>query len=287
METTILDILANYTCSNLEDRIGFELDSVIAKEAALAYEEKNFVPCVACMDYTSLKITDTEASVAVFVDELLKKLKKHALPEVASVCVFPKYASIVKEHLSGTTIKTAVVGACFPSAQSFLEVKLAECKAAMEAGADEVDVVIAVGDVLERNYERVYQELLAIRQTCEGVTLKVILETGELKSIETIFHAALISAYAGADFVKTSSGKVPVNATPEAVYVICEALRQFHARTGKMVGVKVAGGISKLQSAIRYAVVVRRVLGGVWLLPRYFRIGSSQLLEDVIVEQGK
>ena len=147
-----------------------------------------------------------------------------------------------------------------------------------------MDVVISVGDVLERNYEKVYKELVAIREACAGVILKVILETGELKTIESVFNASLIGAYAGADFIKTSTGKVPVNATPETVYMICEALRQFHAQTGRMVGIKVAGGITKIQNAIRYLTIVKHILGEQWLTPAYFRIGTSQLLEDVLKE---
>lgn len=283
----ILEILAAYTCSDLDDRIVFELDGVIEKEIAPAYCNEYFERCIACMDYTSLKVTDTENSIDIFVAELLKRLKKNNLPEVAAICVFPRYVSRVKERLNGTSIKTAVVGAGFPFSQTFLSVKLAECKAAIEAGADEVDVVISVGDILEKNYEKAYRELVAIRETCEGCILKVILETGELKGIGSIFNATLISAYAGADFVKTSTGKVPVNATPESVYVMCEAVRQFYAQTGKKVGIKVAGGVSKVQNAIRYLIITRHILGEEWLHPDYFRIGTSQLLEDILKEMKK
>lgn len=280
----IVETLAAYGYSNLEDRIEFELDGVIEKEIAPAYCNENFELCVSCMDYTTLKVTDTEKSVAAFVTELLKKIKKNALPDVASVCVFPRFAPIVKAGLTGTSIKTNAVGACFPAAQTFLDVKLAECKEAIAAGADEIDVVISVGDVLERNYEQVYKELVAIREACAGVVLKVILETGELKTIESIFYASLIGAYAGADFIKTSTGKVPMNATPEAVYVICEALRKYYDQTGKMVGIKVSGGITKVQNAIRYLTIVKHVLGEAWINPNYFRIGTSQLLEDILKE---
>lgn len=280
----IVETLAAYGYSNLEDRIEFELDGVIEKEIAPAYCNENFELCVSCMDYTTLKVTDSEKSVTAFVTELLKKIKKNTLPDVASVCVFPRFAPVVKAGLAGTPIKTTVVGACFPAAQTFLDVKLAECKEAIAAGADEIDVVIPVGEVLERNYEQVYKELVAIREACAVVVLKVILETGELKTIESIFNASLLGAYAGADFIKTSTGKVPMNATPEAVYVICEALRQFHVQTGKMVGIKVAGGITKVQNAIRYLTIVKHVLGEAWISPKYFRIGTSQLLEDVLKE---
>jgi deoxyribose-phosphate aldolase len=236
------------------------------------------------MDYTTLKLADTETTVTNFVADLLKKLKKFNLKEVASVCVAPTFAPIVRELLESTEIRTDVVAGNFPYAQTFMEVKLLECKMAIAAGAQEIDVVMSVGDMLEKNYERVYQELVAIRQAAEGVKLKVILEVGELKSVEVIFQAALIAAYAGADFIKTSTGKVPVNATPESVYVICEAIRQYYVKTGKRVGLKVAGGVTKVQSAIGYLAIVNHVLGREWLTPDYFRIGASQLTDNLIKE---
>ncbi len=280
----ISEILSGYNCVNLEDRIQFELDGVVEKEIKQDYCIENLEFCTTCMDYTTLKVSDTEASVHHFVAELLKKLKKFGLNNVAAVCVFPNYAGIVREELKDTDIKTAVVAGNFPNSQTFTEIKLAECRMAIEAGAQEVDVVVSVGDILEKNYEKVYQELKAIRNVCEGVCLKVILETGELKDVESIFNASLVAAYAGADFIKTSTGKVPVNATPESVYVMCEAVKQYYAQTGKKVGVKVAGGVSKAQNAIRYLTIVNHVLGKEWLTPRYFRLGASQLMEDIIKE---
>lgn len=280
----ISEILSGYNCVNLEDRIQFDLDGVVEKEIKQAYCTENLEFCVACMDYTTLKVTDTEASVQHFIAELLKKLKKFGLKNVAAVCVFPNYAGIVREGLKDTDIRTAVVAGNFPNSQTFMEIKLAECKMAIGAGAQEVDVVVSVGDVLEKNYEKVYQELRAIRNVCEGVSLKVILETGELKDVESIFNASLVAAYAGADFIKTSTGKVPVNATPESVYVMCEAIKQYYAQTGKKVGLKIAGGVSKAQNAIRYVTIVSHVLGKEWLTPRYFRLGASQLMEDIVKE---
>lgn len=258
------------------------MDGVVEKEIKQAYCVENLEFCVSCMDYTTLRLTDTEESVKNFAIELLKKLKKFNLKGVAAVCVFPNFAGIVREVLQSTEIQTAVVAGNFPNAQTFTEIKLAECKMAIAAGAQEVDVVLSVGDILEKNYEKVYRELMAVRKVCEGVRLKVILETGELKDLETIFYASLVAAYAGADFIKTSTGKVPVNATPESVYVMCEAIKQYYAQTGRRVGLKVAGGISKAQNAIRYLTIVNHVLGSEWLTPYYFRIGASQLMEDVI-----
>lgn len=280
----ISEILAAYSWSNLEDRMQFELDGVVEKEVKQAYCRENLEFCVSCMDYTTLKVTDTESSVRTFVTDLLKKLKKCSLKEVAAVCVYPNFAAAVREVLKAADIKTAVVAGGFPSSQTFPELKLSECKMAIAAGAQEVDVVITVGDVLEKNYGKIYRELSAIRKVCEGVRLKVILETGELKDIESIFNASLVSMYAGADFIKTSTGKVPVNATPEAVYIMCDAIKQFYARTGKRVGLKVAGGVSKALNALRYLTIVNHILGSEWLTPYYFRIGTSQLLEDIIKE---
>ncbi len=279
---SISEIFTTYNCINLDDRIQFDLDGVVEKEIKQTYCVENLEFCISCMDYTTLKLTDTEDSVKNFVIELLKKLKKFNLKCVAAVCVFPNFAEVVREVLQSTEIQTAVVAGNFPNSQTFTEIKLAECKMAIAAGAQEVDVVISVGDMLEKNYEKVYRELKAIRKVCENVRLKVILETGELKDVETIFYASLIAAYAGADFIKTSTGKVPVNATPESVYVMCEALKQYYAQTGKRVGLKIAGGVSKAQNAIRYLTIVNHVLGSEWLTPSYFRIGASQLIEDVI-----
>jgi deoxyribose-phosphate aldolase len=280
----IAKILTAYNCVNLDERIQFELDGVVEKEIKQVYCAENLEFCLSCIDYTTLKLTDTEKSVKVFVTELLKKLKKFNLREVAAVCVFPNFARVVREALQGTGIQTAVVAGNFPSSQTFTEIKLAECKMAISAGAQEVDVVISVGDMLEKNYEKVFRELKAIRKVCETVRLKVILETGELKDVETIFYASLIAAYAGADFIKTSTGKVPVNATPESVYVMCEAIKQYFAQTGRRVGLKVAGGVSKAQNAIRYVTIVNHVLGSEWLAPYYFRIGASMLMDDVVKE---
>lgn len=280
----IVEELATHSWTNLEDRIQFELDGSVEKEIKQAYNVENLELCMSCMDYTTLKVSDTEKSVRNFVADLLKKLKKNNLKEVAAVCVFPNFASIVRDELKGTSIQTAVVAASFPFSQTFTEVKLNECKMAIAAGAQEVDVVVTVGDILEKNYEKVYQELKLIREACREVRLKVILETGELKDVESIFNASLIAAYAGADFIKTSTGKVPVNATPESVYIMCEAIKQYYATSGRRVGLKVAGGVSKAQNAVRYLTIVNHILGKEWLSPDYFRIGASQLMEDLTKE---
>lgn len=280
----ITNLLGDYSFSNIEDRMEFDLNGVVEKESKKVYLAENLKFCVSCIDYTTLRESDTLGSVTFFVEDLLKKLKKEDLRNVASVCVFPNFAPIVRQALSGHDIKTTVVAGGFPASQTFIELKLSECKMAIEAGAEEIDVVLSVGDILEKNYQKVYNELSAIRSVCKNVRLKVILETGELKSIENIFNASLIAMYAGADFIKTSTGKVPVNATPEAVYIMCNAIKQFKEKTGKTVGIKVAGGVAKAHNALRYLVIVNYVLGERWVSSDYFRIGSSKLLEDIIKE---
>ena len=237
------------------------------------------------IDLTTLRTEDNTATVSRFTQRVNAFEEEHGeLPNVAAICVYPKYVAVAREIMQATGIRTAAVAGNFPTAQTFTEIKLAECRMAIAAGAQEIDTVISVGDLLEKDYEAVYNDLHAIREACQGVTLKVILETGELKDIETIFNASLIAAYAGADFIKTSTGKVPVNATPESVYVMCEALRQFQAQAGKTVGIKIAGGVTKAQTAIRYMTIVRHVLGENWLTPATFRIGASHLMDDIVKE---
>ncbi|MDR0544611.1 MAG: deoxyribose-phosphate aldolase [Odoribacteraceae bacterium] len=257
------------------------LAGAIEKEAAAACSKENLALCLSCMDYTSLEPTDTEASLSAKIAALREKLRRDSLPPAAAVCVFPRFAGAARQALARSPIKTAVAGGGFPSAGTFARVKLLEYRCAIEAGAEEIDAVAPAGEILEKRYQQVYDELALAREACAGVTLKVIIETGELRDLEAIFRATLVCAHAGADFVKTSTGKTPVSATPEAVLAMCEALRLFYIRTGRRVGVKVAGGIAAHESAILYMTIVRRALGEEWLAPRHFRIGASRLLDDL------
>lgn len=276
------EMLKDYNVANIDEKIQFELDKVICKEEKQAFSFKNIELCVSCMDFTTLKPTDTVASVEAFILDMLKKQKKNDMPACAAVCVFPNFAAIAHEALKNTNIHTAVVAAGFPASQTFMKIKQEECRMAIEAGADEVDVVISVGDILEGNYQKAHEELCQLREICKDVKLKVILETGELKTSENIFNAALTAMYAGVDFIKTSTGKVSVNATPDAVFVMCEAIKQFYKKEGRMVGIKIAGGVSKTQNAIQYHTIVSHILGEKWMNKNYFRIGTSQLLGNAI-----
>ncbi|MGL5681612.1 MAG: deoxyribose-phosphate aldolase [Marinifilaceae bacterium] len=277
-------IIEAYNWANLDDRVMYTLDGVVERETKQAYTRDNLKQLVTYVDYTTLKATDNTKSVSNFIADLKKRLTKSKLPNVASICVFPNFITAVKQAIANDNIKACCVSGAFPASQSFLEVKLLECQLAVEAGAEEIDVVINVGELMAENYDEVMKELSLIREVCKGRTLKVILETGELKSLEMIFRAALIAMYAGADFIKTSSGKVAVNATGEAVYIMAEAIKAFYEATGKRVGIKVSGGIGKAMTALRYVTIVRLSLGAAWLTPELFRIGASSLLDDLLKE---
>lgn len=277
----IVTILENFVFDGIEERARFDIESVIERGLKLQYTPEGIKDCIRCMDYTTLTPRDTEESVEQFVYALNSKCSRIE-ERPAAICVFPNYASIVSKGLQGSGIKCAVVAAGFPASQTFFEVKRMECRMAIQSGADEVDIVIPVGKMIEGRHEEVFQELCELRNECSGVKLKVILETGELNDLKLIFMASLIAIHAGADFIKTSTGKVAVNATPEAVYVMASAARQYYEMYGKKVGIKVAGGVSTTVSALKYRSIVSYILGEEWITPDLFRIGTSKLLDDAI-----
>lgn len=239
--------------------------------------------CVAMLDVTTLDVKDTPKSVSDFTSNVLSKLSLAGLPPVASICVSPIFIDNVGVLLTDTPIAiTSVVGG-FPMAQTFIEVKVLECAMAIENGADEIDVVLNVGGVIEGDDDLVLSELVLLKEEIANeAILKVIIESGELKSLDNIRRAANIAIAAGADFVKTSTGKVPENATPEAVVEICYAIKEHFDKTGRMVGLKVAGGVSSVESLVMYYTIVEEILGVEWLTPQYFRVGASSLLDKII-----
>ena len=237
------------------------------------------------IDLTSLNTQDdssTARRLARLVNEFPKKFP--SLSSVAAICVYPALVEELRSHLLINQVKLAAVGACFPSSQSFLAVKLAECELLMSKGVDEIDVVISVGRLLSGDGEGVLKELLLIRDITKGVHLKVILETGILKSSENIRMASLIAMEAGADFIKTSTGKVEVGATPEAVYVMAKAIRDYFSRTGRAVGLKPSGGISSVYDALIYYTLISEILGEEWQTPRLLRFGASRLCNNLLSE---
>ena len=235
------------------------------------------------LDLTTLNPEDNNTTARKF-SNLLNAFPESfpGMPSVAAICVYPLLVEQIRQSLTAPGVKLAAVGAGFPSSQTFLAIKLAECGLLVKKGADEIDVVISVGRFLAGEYLAVLNELILIREATPGVKLKVILETGLLKSAANIRLASLIAMEAGANFIKTSTGKIPVAATPQAVNVMAKAIRDFYTLTGKVVGIKPAGGIVEVSDAIIYYYMITKLLGDDWLHPERFRIGASRLANNLL-----
>lgn len=284
-----MDYLKKYGYAPSSEAIGRSLEILAANMDKIA-SERVYKDCFSMMDLTTLKTDDTPASVLKLVKKVNDfQIERPDWPLPASVCVYPNFASVVKDaRLCDFNI--TVVSACFPSSQSFLEVKLKECEMAVAQGADEVDIVLALNAFLAGDYETAAEEIRQVRACIDKVAqsqgrqvhLKVILETGLLRVPEKIAIASFLAMEAGADFIKTSTGKVDVNATPTAAYVMCECIAKFHAATGKKIGFKPAGGISSAADALSYYSIVSSVLGKEWLNKNLFRFGVSRVANSLI-----
>ena len=264
---------------------------IIAQNLENVVSSEVLKECFSLMDVTTLHTEDTVQSVEKLVDKvnsLQRDYPQYPLP--ASVCVFPNFAATVAARRSDPRVHVTAVSSCFPTAQSFLEVKVRECELAVEGGADEIDIVLALNSFIAGDFETASREIREMkaaidRKAAEAgrkVVLKVILETGLLVTPERIAEASFLAMEAGADFIKTSTGKVSVNATPMAAYIMCECIRAFHAKTGRMVGFKAAGGISNAMDAVCYYSIVSSVLGKEWLNSAYFRFGVSRLANSLM-----
>jgi deoxyribose-phosphate aldolase len=237
------------------------------------------------IDLTSLNTTDSGETIRSLAGKAASfRYCFSDISSVAALCVFPNFVNIARESLGNSDIKLAVVSASFPTSQTFLEVRTLETEMAVRMGADEIDIVIPVGTFLEGDYEAVISQLMEIRKSAGETTLKVILETGLLKDERSIYRASILAMEAGADFVKTSTGKSPVSATPEAAWVMCRAIRDYWNETGIMIGFKPAGGIVTPDDAMVYYFIVRNMLGEKWLNSEYFRIGASRLANNILAE---
>lgn len=209
------------------------------------------------------------------------------LPNTAAVCVYPSMVSVAKAQLAGSNVKVASVSTAFPAGQAPMDVKIRDTKFAVEQGADEIDMVISRGKFHAGDYNFVFDEIAAIKEACGKARLKVILETGELGTLDKVRRASDIAMYAGADFIKTSTGKISVAATMPVTFVMLEAIKDFYYKTGTRVGMKPAGGISKAKLALHYLVMVKEVLGDAWLTNEWFRFGASSLANDVLMQLAK
>lgn len=240
-----------------------------------------------CIDQTSLNTTDTKESIWKFT-EIVNSFEGSdpEIGNVAAICVYPNFVQIVKESLTAD-LKIASVAGGFPSSQTFIEVKVAEVSLAIADGADEIDIVINAGLFLDEYYEEFCEEIMEIKEVCRDKTLKVILETGALITAKNIHNASILSMYSGADFLKTSTGKGYQGATPEAVFTMCHAIKSYYEETSNKIGIKVSGGVSTTEEAVKYYTIVKDILGDEWCNNDLFRIGTSRLAENLLNEIEK
>lgn len=244
------------------------------------------------IDLTTLKATDSPQSVADFTERVNAFDEEYPmLKNVAAICVYPNFAQVVRAVLDVTSVDIACVSGGFPASQTFNEVKIAETALAVDGGADEIDIVLNVGNFLDGDYEAVCDEIIEQKDACRDARLKVILETGALKTAEKIKKASVLSLYSGADFLKTSTGKEFPGASLEAAYVMCQCIKEYYEATGTMVGFKAAGGVATTEDAVKYYTIVKEVLGEEWLTNEYFRLGASRLannlLSDILGKETK
>ena len=253
-------------------------------------EVKKFL--MGSVELTTLKTTDSEESVLAFTERVNKFEDAYPdLPHVATICVYPCFAQIVSQSLEVEGVEVACVSGSFPSSQAVLEVKVAETALALKDGATEIDIVMSVGKYLSGDYEGVCDEIQELKCVCGDKKMKVILETGLLPSCADIKRASILAMYAGADYIKTSTGKLEPAATPEAAYVMCQAIKEYYEKTGIQIGFKPAGGLNSVMDAITMYTIVKEVLGEKWLTNQWFRMGTSRLanllLSEVLGEEVK
>lgn len=265
---------------------------IIDENLAEARTPENLRLCFSAIDLTTLNATDSPQSVARFTERVNSFEEDYGeLPHVAAICVYPNFAQVVRTVLDVSDVSVACVSGGFPSSQTFPEVKVAETALAVEGGANEIDIVMNLGNFLDDDWQEVCDEIDELKHSCRGARLKVILETGALRTAENIRNASVLALYSGADFLKTSTGKGYLGASLQAAYVMCCCIKEYYEKTGNRVGFKAAGGVATTEDALSYLCIVKAVLGDEWLTPEYFRIGASRLannlLGDILGEEVK
>ncbi len=285
MQSKYVLALSKYNTHIHDDEVMAKVDSLIGKKLGENDNIEIKKQLFHCIDLTTLKCTDTEESVMKFTEKVNEFVDKYPdLENVAAICVYPNMAEIVNDTLEADNVKIACVSGGFPSSQTFMEVKVAETAMALHTGAEEIDIVMPVGKFLCGDYEGMCDEIGELKDICGEKPLKVILETGVLRSASNIKKAAILTMYSGADFIKTSTGKETISATPEAAWVMCEAIKEYYKETGRKVGFKAAGGIDSVKKALAYYTIVKEVLGEEWLNNGLFRIGASRLANQLLSE---
>lgn len=282
------ELFAQYDCNLNDETIKQDIEKILAAHYAENNNVEVYKQCLNLIDLTSLNGTDTHAEIISMVEKVNGfKNAFPALPNVGAICVYPSMVSTVKKHLK-EDIGIASVAAGFPASQTFIEVKVAETAMAVMEGATEIDVVISIGKFLEGDYQEVYEELSELKATCRDAHLKVILETGALQTASNIKKASILAMASGADFIKTSTGKIPVAATLEATYVMCQAIKEWNEKTGTKVSYKPAGGIVSTEDAVKHYTIVKEILGKDWLNNTMFRFGASRLANNLLTSiEGK
>ena len=278
------ELYAQYNCDLKDADVKSAVEAILAKDFAKNNTVEVYKKCLNSIDLTSLLGTDTEEKIA----EMMRKVNDFPknfpnLPNVAAVCVYPSLVPVTREVLNKNNgVNIAAVAACFPASQSFIEVKVAETALTVKAGADEIDVVISLGKFMSGAHSEVYDELSELKAACKNAHLKVILESGSLRSAVEIKQASLLAMAAGADFIKTSTGKTEPAATLEAAYVMCGAIKEYCKKTGIKVGFKPAGGVSTTEEAVQFYTVVKAILGDEWMNNKLFRFGASRLANNLL-----
>ena len=261
-----------------------KIDNIL-KENIIEKNEINLLKRIFnLIDLTSLEGADTSAKIEGMCERVLELENIEEIPNVAAICVYPTFAKLVSEKLANTSINTACVAGSFPSGQSLLAIKLKEIKWAIAEGATEIDMVISRGKLLEGKYQEVFDEIAVIKKCCGKIHLKVIIESGELQTNKNIRIASDLAMYAGADFIKTSTGKINEGATYNSVYIMLNAIKEFYNATGIRIGMKPAGGISDATTAINYLKLVEKIVGEDWIDNKLFRFGASSLANNIITE---
>jgi len=286
------EVLSKYNTQLDDNAIAEEVKRIIAEKVPQndTLEVKKFL--MGSVELTSLNTTDSDQSIMAFTEKVnqFDEVYPH-LPHVATICVYPCFASVVSNTLEVDGVEIACVSGSFPSSQALIEVKVAETALAVKDGATEIDIVMPVGKFLSGDYEGVCDDINELKQACGEKAMKVILETGCLKTASNIKKASILSMYAGADYIKTSTGKLSPAATPEAAYVMCQAIKEYYEQTGIQIGFKPAGGLNTVTDALIYYTIVKEILGEQWLTNKWFRLGTSRLanmlLSEVIGQETK
>jgi len=282
----IEEILKNYNLEVDDAQVKAAVTKLIAEKVPEndTLDVKKFL--FGSIELTTLKTTDSDESVMAFTERVNDFAAQYpALPHVATICVYPCFARTVSETLEVEGVEVACVSGSFPSSQALIEVKIAETALAVKDGATEIDIVMPVGKFLSGDYESVCEEISELKQVCgENVAMKVILETGDIVTGSNIKKASILSMYAGGDYIKTSTGKEKISATPEAAYVMCQAIKEYYDETGIQIGFKPAGGINTVTDALTYYTIVKEVLGDKWLTNKWLRLGTSRLANLLLSE---